>query len=223
MLLKQAIWQKVLWWRYLFFQRHRHNRLVLEQVAGFPMLVLPEVLNPKLFQTGEFIAQTLNEQWVPVGSAVLDMGTGSGIGAVAAARWAGRVVALDINPAAVRCAQINSLLNGVEDKVCVRQSDLFTAVSGEQFDVVLFNPPYYRGEPKNMLDRAFYALDVVERFTAELPHHLTPTGCALVLLSSTGDETAFLRLFEDHHFTVTVAAQQVLPTEVVTLYRLTKV
>lgn len=218
--MKQAIWQKLLWWRYLFFQRHRHNRLVLEQVAGFPLLILPEVLNPKLFQTGEFIAQTLNERWVPVGSAVLDMGTGSGIGAVAAARWAGRVVALDINPAAVRCAQINSLLNGVDEKVCVYQSDLFAAVPEERFDVILFNPPYYRGEPKNMLDRAFYALDVVERFTAELPHHLTPTGFALVLLSSTGDETAFLRLFQDHAFTVTVAAQQTLPTEVVTLYQL---
>lgn len=217
----QVIWQKLLWWRYLLFQRHRHNNLVLEQVMERPFLVLPEVLNPKLFQTGELIAHWLTEKrLIPADSAVLDMGTGSGVGAVAAAQWARCVVALDINPAAVRCARINTLLNSLEDKITVYESDLFTAVPHQQFDVILFNPPYYRGEPKNMLDRAFYAMDVVERFTAELPSHLTPTGYALVLLSSTGDEQSFLDLFQREGFVCSIAARQTLPTEVVTFYQL---
>ena len=54
---------------------------------------------------------------IPPGSIVLDMGTGSGVGAVFAARNAARVVAVDVNPEAVRCARINVLLHHIEDRV----------------------------------------------------------------------------------------------------------
>ena len=79
---------------------------------------------------------------------MLDLGTGSGVGAVFAAQWAGQVVAVDVNPAAVRCARINVLLHGVEDRVDVLQGDLFEPVAGERFDVILFNPPYFPGQPR---------------------------------------------------------------------------
>ena len=62
------------------------------------------------------------------------MGTGSGVGAVFAAQWARRVVAVDINPAAVRCARINALLNHVEDRVDVVEGDLFEPIGGQRFD-----------------------------------------------------------------------------------------
>ena len=52
-------WRMGFLMRFLLFQRHRHNRVVLETIAGKPILVLPEVLNPKLFFTGEFFAETL--------------------------------------------------------------------------------------------------------------------------------------------------------------------
>lgn len=217
---KQRIWRKLFWWRYLLFQRHRHNHLVVENVAGYPLTILPGVLNPKLFQTGEFLAETLNEMSATRDSVVLDMGTGSGIGAIAAAQWARQVVAIDINPTAVRCAKINALLNGVDEKIIVYEGDLFAPVCHEKFDLILFNPPYYRGKPENMMERAFYAMDVVEKFTAELRHHLTATGCALVLLSSAGDEAAFLQLFQQHAYKLTVAARRKLLTEVITLYQL---
>ncbi|MCS7313273.1 MAG: methyltransferase [Acidobacteria bacterium] len=126
----------------------------METVAGKPVVVLPGVFNPKLFQTGEFMIETLNERWIPAGSTVLDMGPGSGIGAVFAAQWARRVGALDISPAAVRCARIHVFLHGLEDRVEVCQGDLFEPVRGERFDVVLFNPPYLRGEPRDDLERA---------------------------------------------------------------------
>jgi HemK-related putative methylase len=148
------------------------------------------------------------------------MGTGSGVGAVFAAQWTDKVTAVDINPAAVRCARINVLLNEVEDRVTVKEGDLFTAVPDETFDVILFNPPYFRGQPRNNLDRAFRADDVIERFVDQLHHHLTPRGYALVLLSSVGDEATFLALFGQHGYQIEVAAQRPLPTETLTLYAL---
>lgn len=206
--------------RFLLFQRHRFNRLVLEWVAERPFLILPQVFNPALFWTSEFMAQALNERLIPPGSRLLDMGTGSGVGAVFAAQWAEQVTAVDINPAAARCARINALLNEVEDCVTVKEGDLFTAVPGETFDVILFNPPYFRGRPQNSLDRAFRAEDVIERFSSQLRQHLNPDGYALVLLSSVGDEDRFLALFRQDGYRTQIEVRQELLGETLSLYRL---
>ncbi len=76
-----------------------------------PFVVIPSVFNPKVLRTGEFFASQIDSRLVGRDAEVLDMGTGSGVCAVFAARHARRVVAVDINPAAVRCAGINALLN----------------------------------------------------------------------------------------------------------------
>jgi len=218
----RRLWRHLLRWRFLLFQRHRYDRLVVEEIAGTPILVLPDVFNPKLFRTGEFLVETLDSRLIPPDSTVLDMGTGSGVGAVFAARWARRVVAVDINPAAVRCARINALLHQLDDRVEVRQGNLFEPACGEQFDVVLFNPPFFRGEPRSDLERALWANDVVERFAAGLRHHLTADGHALVVLSSDGDVAGFLSAFRAHGFTAQVVAERDLVNEVLTVYRLSR-
>ncbi|MFQ5593398.1 MAG: methyltransferase [Anaerolineae bacterium] len=218
----RSLWRLLLRYRFLLFQRHRHDRLVLEEVAGTPILVLPSVFNPKLFRTGEFLVETLDARLIPPGSTVLDMGTGSGVGAVFAARWARRVVAVDINPAAVRCARINALLHQVEDRIEVRQGDLFEPACSEQFDVVLFNPPFFHGEPRNDLERALWANDVVERFAAGLGDHLTPEGHAVVILSSDGDVAGFLQAFQANGLGAELIAQRNLVTETLMIYRLSR-
>jgi HemK-related putative methylase len=212
------LWRVWLLLRFDLFQRHRHDHLVLEKVAGAPIVVLPQVFNPALFRTGEFLASLLDRWLVKEGTGVLDMGTGSGAVAVAAARLGARVMAVDINPHAVRCARINALLNRVEDHMDVRHGDLFAPVGERRFDLVLFNPPYFRGVPKNEMDRAWRATDVVERFAAGLPAHLAPGGRALVLLSTDGDAPAFLRAFETAGLDVEVFARRHLINEVLTVY-----
>jgi methylase of polypeptide subunit release factors len=137
---------------------------------------------------------------------------------VFAAAFTPHVTALDINPAAVRSARLNALLNQVEDRVQVHEGDLFAPVAGPQFDVILFNPPYFRGQPKDMLDQAFRSNNVVERFAAALPHHLTPTGHLLLLLSTTTDETYFLRLFHKQGYHTTIAHQRETAGERMTVY-----
>ncbi|MDO8673310.1 MAG: methyltransferase [Dehalococcoidia bacterium] len=218
---KRSLWRRLFWWRFRLFQRYRYGNLILEEVAGRPILVLPEVFNPKLLRTGEFMGQTINADLIPAGARVLDMGTGSGIVAILAATWADRVLAVDISPEAVRCARINVLLNEVEDRVEVFEGDLFLPVQDQRFDVVLFNPPYFRGTPHSDLDRAWRSIDVVERFAAGLPDHLKPDGCALVVLSTDGDTISFLRAFEANRLTIGVVAQRDLGNEVLAVYRLT--
>lgn len=211
--------QKLLYWRFFLFQRHRHNRLVVETVAGKTFVVLPGVFNPALFFSSAFFVKTFSADLIPPGSTVLDMGTGSGVGAVFAAQWAARVVAVDVNPAAVRCARMNGLLNGVESRVEVREGDLFDVVAKERFDVVLFNPPYIAGSPKTDLEKAFFSTGLAERFAGELRAHLNPGGHALVILSDIGEEAVFIQRLCECGFKSEPIAERKLFNETMRVYR----
>ena len=208
-------------WAYRLTGKDRYDDFRLERVHGLPFLVLPSVFNPKLPRTGAFLAAQLDERLIGADAQVLDMGTGSGVCAVHAARLARRVVAVDINPAAVRCAAINVALNDVERRVEVRQGDLFAPVAGERFDLILFNPPFLRGPPRDDRDRAWRSLDVSERFAAGLQNHLAPGGAALVVLSSFGGAAAFLEEFRRQRLAVTVLAARRFLTERIAILRLT--
>jgi len=215
----RRLWRGWLRLRFLLFQRGRHNRLVVEDVAGRPIVVLPRVFNPKLLRTGEFMARRLDNGLIPRGASVLDLGCGSGIGAVTAAKWTEHVVAADINPHAVRCTRINALLNGVEKRIEALESDLFSALEGKHFDVVLFNPPFFRGRAREPLDHAWMSEDTLERFAEQLPDHLEPRGSAFVVFSSDGDVEGLLAALGSRQMHVEVLEELDLINEVLVLYR----
>jgi len=206
--------------RYRVLSR-RYNRLTLEWLDGVPLLVLPQVFNPVLLRTGAFMARTLArlpQSDLGPGHVVLDMGAGSGVGAVFAARRGARVVAVDINPEAVRCVRVNALINHLDDRIDARAGDLFAPVAGEAFDLVLFNPPFYRGAPRDGLDHAWRGADVFERFAGGLAGALKPGGRALLVLSSDGDCAELLVELRAAGFTIEVAAQKDLINEMLTVY-----
>jgi len=76
----------------------------------------------------------------PVDS-VLDLGTGCGIQAMHASRWARRVIATDISQRALTFAELNAALNGIEN-IEFRHGSLFEPVAGERFDRIVSNPPF---------------------------------------------------------------------------------
>jgi hypothetical protein len=75
------------------------------------------------------------------GERALDLCTGNGIQAILLAAHAERVVATDVNPRALAFAEFNTALNGVGN-VETRAGSFFEPVEGEQFDLVVANPPY---------------------------------------------------------------------------------
>ena len=153
----------------------RKRRVVVD---GVVLTILPGVLDPVLFRSGAWLARQVAQR-VPAGASVLDLGCGSGVVGLLAQQAGARVIATDIDPRAVRTAQ----RNGLSD---VRQGDLFAPVTGLRFDWVCFNPPYFPGRPRGGYGTALHggpALEVIQRFSAALPAHLTPGGVGLVVLS----------------------------------------
>jgi methylase of polypeptide subunit release factors len=200
----------------------RYRRLVLELVDGVPLLILPDVFNPVLFRTGALLARTLPG---PITGAMqpkaLDLGTGSGIGAIFAARLGYQVIGVDVNPEAVRCARINVLLNHLDNRVTIEQGDLFATVAGERFDLVLFNPPFYRGAPADPLDQAWRAVDVIERFASGLGQALGATGEARIVLSSDGESRAIVNALTSAHLSVRELVARDFGNELLTVYAVT--
>ncbi len=199
--------------------KHRYDDFRLERVQGVPLLVIPSTFNPKVPRTGAFLAGHLAASHACHDAEVLDMGTGSGVCAIFAARAARRVVAVDINPAAVRCARINALVNHLEERIDLRHGDLFAPVAGERFDLVLFNPPFLRGAANDDRDRAWRSPDVAERFAAGLRAHLRPGGAALVVLSTFGDAEMFLAAFRAHSFTSSLLTERRFVNERLGVFR----
>ncbi|MEE8586622.1 MAG: HemK2/MTQ2 family protein methyltransferase [Acidobacteriota bacterium] len=207
------------------FVAERARRLVLESIQGVPFLVFPEVLNPVLFRGGALLAKTVASSPFaapPEGiqePRALDMGTGSGAAAVFAARRGFSVVAVDLNSQAVRCAQVNALINRLEDCIEVRHGDLFEPVRGEQFDLLLFNPPFYKGAPRDdEFDLAWRGEDVLERFAQGLPEVLKPRGRALLLLSTEGDGQILLQALQGQRLAIQVLERRHFGNEVMTVY-----
>jgi HemK-related putative methylase len=205
---------------YKLIGKDRYDDFRVERVHGMPFIVTPSVFNPKVPRTGEFLASQIDSRLVHRDWDVLDMGTGSGVCALFAAKHARHVVAVDINAAAVRCAGINALLNHLEHKIDVRHGDLFAPVAEERFDLILFNPPFVQGSPRDDRDRAWRSNDVAERFAAGLGAHLKPAGSALVLLSTFGDGHVFLEEFRKQSFTISVLAERRFINERLTIFRL---
>ena len=201
--------------------KDRYDDFRLERVHGAPFVVIPSVFNPKVPRTGEFLASQIDSRLVGADSEVLDMGTGSGVCAVFAARHSRRVVAVDINMAAVRCAGINARLNHLEHRIDVRHGDLFASVPEERFDLILFNPPFLQGTARDDRDRAWRSNDVAQRFAAGLGAHLKPGASALIVLSTFGDAPAFLEEFRRHGFAIAVWAERRFVNEKLAIFRLT--
>lgn len=115
-------------------------------------------------------------------SNALDLCSGSGIHGLLAAVHAKRVVAVDINPRAVRCTRFNALASGCLN-LEPKEGDLYDVVDGERFDLITANPPFVPSPRNDLLfrDGGRSGEDIQRRIVAGLPAHLAPGGIAHIV------------------------------------------
>ena len=141
--------------------------------------------------TGEYIRERFVPWLQPENvQRALDLCTGSGCIAIALAQAfpQARVDATDISDDALAVARINVESHGLRERVRLVKSDLFTALAGSRYDLIVTNPPYvsrddmaalpeeYRHEPALALAAGEHGLDVIVKILARAANYLTPGG-----------------------------------------------
>jgi len=131
---------------------------------------------------------------------ILDLGTGSGIQALTAAKKkkVKSVLAVDVNPEAIR--QLKEKIKQEKlKKIKVKDSNLFSQISGK-FETIIFNPPYLPQDP-GIEDVALYGgkkgWELSEKFFQQASNYLTPNGKILFLFSTLTNKAKIEELI--HH------------------------
>jgi release factor glutamine methyltransferase len=219
--------RRALRWVIHFFSYHlvlARQSTRTTRAAGFLLTVRPTVFHPRYFISSEAFAAFIDRLDL-TGKRVVDIGTGTGILALAAARaGAAFVVAADINPNAALNAADNARANGLESRVNAVCSDLLAALKpGPLFDVILSSPPKHAGEPSNLADLGWHAGPKYRYITALFDHaraHLAPGGLMYVMLSSDSDLDLLGTLVERAGFKARQVHEHSLYIESMIIYEL---
>ena len=169
--------------------------------AGHEFYVDERVLVPR-----SPIAEIIEAQFAPWIDAlrvrrVLDIGTGSGCIAIAAALALpqANVDAADLSEDALAVTRINIERHGVSSRVRAIRSDVFSSLVNQRYDVIVSNPPYvgdeelaslpaeYGREPRLGLHGGSDGLDIVRRILREAPEHLESNGILIVEVGNSED------------------------------------
>ncbi len=211
-----------------FFSYHfilSRGKTRVTRAAGFRLTVRPTVFHPRYFISSECFAEFIGRLGL-AGKRVADVGTGSGILALAAARaGAGHVIATDINPNAALNAEENARLNGLGSRVSGVCCNLLSALleARPMFDVILSSPPKHAGEPRDLADRGWHAgphyRDVAALFD-QARERLKPGGQLYVMVSSDTDLAFFGRLIDQAGFRPRIAYEHSILIESFIIYEL---
>lgn len=156
------------------------------------------------------------------GESVLDIGTGSGVIAIFACyRGASRVMAVDINPAAVRSARHNVKAHGFNKTITVEQSNLFQNVGKEKFDVITANLPFRDKPAHDIVAESQWDTDLKtnKKFFKEVKKYLKPKGRVYFAQSNFGAVKDIKKLARKAGFSMkTIGRQSVGRGSVKTFY-----
>jgi release factor glutamine methyltransferase len=144
---------------------------------------------------------------------VLEIGTGSGLLSLCCLKAGSKkVVATDVNPAAVANAKYNSERLGFSDRLEVRQVSLsdqraFAVIDSlEKFDFVISNPPWVNRQPASIEELALYDenFELMKSLLADARQHLKPGGKLLLAYGCVDAVKTLIALAKTHGFDVVV-------------------
>ena len=187
------------------------------ECLGKELWILPGVLDPTMAYLSEALAKTIQGEF---DFPILDMGCGCGIDAILAAECTTeQVEAVDINPRAIVCTQINAELHGFGNQINTYQSDCFDNVSPhKKFGLIYFSlPGGFNYKPKHGLETAMGGIErsvtdyqhrVLEKFLRQARGFLLPDGKIRTALGAVdGSYESFCNLTDDYGYTRTLLSE----------------
>jgi release factor glutamine methyltransferase len=176
------------------------------------IIVREKVFSPKHFNGW----QIFNKCFPSVrGENVLEIGTGVGVTALYLAKQgAKRVIAVDINPHAVKNAKENVVLNNIKN-VEVRRSDIFSAIKNdERFNTIYWNTPFMYVPSgykyRSVLERGLFdpGYKITERFLREGKNFLTIKGRILFGTGDFGDVPRLKKIAKKYRYKIRLIARE---------------
>lgn len=152
------------------------------QHDGIKLVIPPEVFHPGFFFSTKLLLKYL-ARYPLKEKTFLELGAGSGLIAISAAKKGADVTATDINPIAVKFLTRNCEANNV--RVNIILSDLFQNISHQYFDFIAINPPYYKKQPNTYKDYSWYCGENGEYFHVlfgSLRHYMHSDSTVLMIL-----------------------------------------
>jgi release factor glutamine methyltransferase len=149
--------------------------------------ILPGVFHPGLFISSKMLLNFVDTIDLK-NKTFLELGAGSGTMSILAAKKGATVYASDISNKAVENTKLNSAINNAN--INVFASDLLQNIPNMQFDYIIINPPYYRKNPKQEEDYAWYCGSNYEFFNSlfsTLSKYLSKNSKVFMILSEVCD------------------------------------
>jgi len=185
-----------------------HKEVYTITVNGLDISIHPNVYSPKYFPESCWYAQNLES--IVQGKDFLEIGVGSGIISLHAARAGSKVFGVDINPDAVAITRKNFDKNGL--KADIRVSDLYAALEpGTKVDYIFWNHPWQISsavvkelQSEKTLDEGYKALS---RYVRDGHKYLKENGAILVGTSCYADLNFLSQIVSEHGYKTVIAAQ----------------
>ena len=171
---------------------------------GTTVTVLPGVFHPGLFYSTKFLIDHLAKQELS-NTSFLELGCGTGLISVIAAKAGASVTASDLNSKAIQ----NVELNAKQNQVVVRSihSDLFDGIKKQTFDWIIINPPYYARRPETDEGLAWYCGENFEYFQklfTSLGQYIDDHSRVIMVLTKGSAVSEIERIGKGHHFDFTI-------------------
>lgn len=178
------------------------------------------VFHPGLFFSTTFLLDELLGLSL-TGKSFLELGCGSGLIAVIASKNGAVTTAVDLNDKAVNATLVNATNNGVN--VNAVQSDLFSALQKQEFDIIAINPPYYKKNPSGYVEAAWFAGENLEYFKnlfSQIGAHTHANSKVFMVVSEDVCWNEIVKLAAAHHIAFSLVREKTIFLERNFIYQL---